>query len=90
MPPMLPQTPPSTAVAAAAEWQTSVPSDSKWQCGSAGSSPGRPLAAASAAQATWDGGAGGTDNEAADPRRDITAWDGGANHHGEGNPGTHF
>ena len=85
MPPMLPQT-------TTAEWQTSVPSDSKWQCGSAGSSPGRPLAAsASTAQATWDGGAGGTENEAAaDPRRDITAWDGGANHHGEGNPGTHF
>ena len=77
MPPMLPQ--PS-------EWQTNVPSDSKWETsGSLGSSP-RPLVAA-AVLANWDGNVGGDE---ADPRRDVTAWDGAeghANHPSDGNPG---
>lgn len=75
MPPMLPPT----------DWQTNVPSDSKWESGSLGSSP-RPTAAEAAA--AWDGNVGGDEG---DPRRDVTGWDGGerhANHPSDGNPGS--
>ena len=75
MPPMMP--PPT-------EWQTSVPSDSKWESGSLGSSPRQPMVAA-AVLANWEGNVGG--DEGGDPRRDVTGWDGGERP-SDGNPGS--